>query len=177
MNNVPYIHRDISWLSFNYRVLQEAKDPAVPLLERLKFLAIYSSNLDEFFRIRVANIRNLKKVGKKTKAELDFVPRELLKEVHRIVNQQQEEISQIFENQIVPELRKHNIYILRRLDLNAEQKLFVESYFQNNLLPFVMPVLLVKQRIRPFLANAHLYLAVNLRQRKKPLATNEYALV
>lgn len=177
MSPLPYIHRDISWLSFNYRVLQEAKDPAVPLLERLKFLAIYSSNLDEFFRIRVANIRNLKKVGKKTKAELDFVPGELLREIHKIVNKQQEEFSQIFENQIVPELRKHNIYILRRLDLNAEQRQFVENYFNNNLLPFVMPVLLVKRRIRPFLANAHLYLAVNLRQRKKPLVDNEYALV
>ncbi len=177
MPSLPYIHRDISWLSFNYRVLQEAMDPAVPLLERLKFLAIYSSNLDEYFRIRVANIRNLKKVGKKTKAELDFVPRDLLKGVHLIVNQQQEEFSQIFENQIVPELRNHNIYILRRLDLNEEQKQFVESYFNNNLLPFVMPVLLVKQRIRPFLANAHLYLAIHMRQRKKPLANSEYALV
>lgn len=177
MPALPYVHRDISWLSFNYRVLQEAKDPAVPLLERLKFLAIYSSNLDEFFRIRVANIRNLKKVGKKTKAELDFVPRDLLKQVHEIVNKQQEEFSQIFEKEIVPELRKHNIFILRRLDLNEEQRQFVESYFNNNLLPFVMPVLLVKRRIRPFLANAHLYLAVNLRQRKKPLVDNEYALV
>lgn len=177
MSVFPYIHRDISWLSFNYRVLQEAKDPAVPLLERLKFLAIYSSNLDEFFRIRVANIRNLKKVGKKTKAELDFVPRDMLKEIHRIVNRQQEEFSEIFEKQIVPELRKHNVYILRRMDLNEEQRHFVEGYFNNNLLPFVMPVLLVKSRIRPFLANAHLYLAVNLRQRKKPLVDNEYALV
>lgn len=177
MTPLAYVHRDISWLSFNYRVLQEAKDPAVPLLERLKFLAIYSSNLDEYFRIRVANIRNLKKVGKKTKAELDFVPRDLLREVHAIVNKQQEEFSQIFENQIVPELRKHHIHILRRLDLNEEQKQFVENYFHNNLLPFVMPVLLVKRRIRPFLANAHLYLAVHLRQRKKPLADSEYALV
>jgi len=174
---MTFFHRDISWLSFNYRVLQEAKDPAVPLLERLKFLAIYSSNLDEFFRIRVASIRNLKKVGKKTKAELDFVPRDVLREIHEIVNRQQEEVSQIFEKQIVPELRKHNVYILRRMDLNAEQRHFVESYFHNNLLPFVMPVLLVKQRIRAFLANAHLYLSVHLRPRKKPLAPSEYALV
>lgn len=173
----PFIHRDISWLSFNYRVLQEAKDPAVPLLERLKFLAIYSSNLDEFFRIRVAGIRKLKKVGKKTKAQLDFDPREVLKEIHTIVNRQQEEIAIIFEKQIVPELRRHHINILRRMDLNTEQRRFAESYFNDNLLPFVMPVLLVKQRIRPFLANAHLYLAAHLRPRKKPLAESEYALV
>ncbi|MBU6340585.1 MAG: polyphosphate kinase 1 [Bacteroidetes bacterium] len=177
MTDQPYIHRDISWLSFNYRVLQEAKDPAVPLLERLKFLAIYSSNLDEFFRVRVASIRNLKRVGKKTKAELDFDPRELLREIHQIVNRQQEEFSEIFQRQILPELKRHNINILRRLELNAEQRHFVENYFHNNLLPFVMPVLLVKHRIRPFLATAHLYLAVHLRLRKRPLAESEYALV
>ena len=174
---LPYTHRDISWLSFNYRVLQEAKDPAVPLLERLKFLAIYSSNLDEFFRIRVAGIRKLKKVGKKTRAQLHFDPSELLKEIHLIVNRQQAEFSEIFENHIVPELRKHHVHILRRLDLNAEQRQFAEDYFQGNLLPFVMPVLLVKRRINPFLANAHLYLAVHLRQKKKPLFDSEYALV
>lgn len=173
----PFIHRDISWLSFNYRVLQEAKDPAVPLLERLKFLAIYSSNLDEFFRIRVAGIRKLKKVGKKTKAQLDFDPRTVLKEIHAIVNRHQEEISHIFEKQIVPELSRQHISILRRLELNEEQRRFVENYFNDNLLPFVMPVLLVKQRIRPFLANAHLYLAVHLRPKRKPLSESEYALV
>ncbi|MBN8679743.1 MAG: polyphosphate kinase 1 [Chitinophagales bacterium] len=174
---LPYTHRDASWLSFNYRVLQEAKDPAVPLLERLKFLAIYSSNLDEFFRIRVAGIRKLKKVGKKTRARLDFDPADLLKNIHLIVNRQQEEFSEIFEKQIVPELRKHHVHILRRLDLNDEQRAFVEDYFLSNLLPFVMPVLLVKRRINPFLANAHLYLAVHLRPKKKPLSDSEYALV
>ncbi|HRI61315.1 MAG TPA: polyphosphate kinase 1, partial [Saprospiraceae bacterium] len=121
--------------------------------------------------------RNLKKVGKKTKAQLDFDPRDLLKEIHRIVNRQQGEFSEIFEQQIVPELRKHHIHILRRLDLNEEQQRFAENYFRDNLLPFVMPVLLVKRRIRPFLANAHLYLAVHLRQKKRPLADSEYALV
>jgi polyphosphate kinase len=177
MATLPFAHRDISWLSFNHRVLQEARDPAVPLLERLKFLAIYSSNLDEFFKIRVASIRNLKKVGKKTKAELDFDPREMLKEVRRIVNLQQAEFSEIFEQQIVPEMRLHNIFLLRRTDLNDEQQRFVENYFHQNLLPFVMPVLLVRQKIRPFLANAHLYLAVHLLPKKRPLGESEYALV
>ncbi|HMR42740.1 MAG TPA: polyphosphate kinase 1, partial [Saprospiraceae bacterium] len=102
----PYIHRDISWLSFNYRVLQEAKDPAVPLFERIKFLAIYSSNLDEFFRVRVANHLNLLRLGKKTKRKLDYDPQEILKEIIELVNAQQEEYSQIFENQIIPELRQ-----------------------------------------------------------------------
>jgi polyphosphate kinase len=177
LKEFPFVHRDFSWLSFNYRVLQEAKDPAVPLLERLKFLAIYSSNLDEFFRVRVANVRNLKKVGKKTKAALDFNPGELLREILRVVNRQQAEFSAIFEEQIVPELKRHHIHILRRLELNELQQQWVENYFLENLLPFAMPVLLVKKRIRPFLANAHLYLAVHLQDRKKPLADSEYAIV
>lgn len=177
MNDASYTPRDISWLSFNYRVLQEAKDPAVPLFERLKFLAIYSSNLDEFFRVRVANIRNLKEIKRQTNAEMDFEPRDLLKEIHRIVNRQQEEFSLIFDQQIVPELARHNINLLRRLSLNDEQQAFVENYFHENLLPFVMPVLLVRQRIRPFLANANLYLAVHLRPKKRPLGESEYALV
>lgn len=177
MSEYPFVHRDISWLSFNYRVLQEAKDPSVPLLERVKFLAIYSSNLDEFFRIRVAGIRKLKKVGKKTKARLDFVPGDVLRTIQATVKQHQEEISHVFENQIVPELRKHQVYLLRRLDLNEEQKQFVENYFHENLLPYVMPVLLVKHRIRPFLANAHLYLVVSLALKRRPLAEAEYAIV
>lgn len=177
MSNFPGVHRDLSWLSFNYRVLQEAKDPAVPLLERLKFLAIYSSNLDEFFRVRVASIRNLKKAGKKTKASLDFDPSELLKEIYRTVNRQQEEFSAIYEQQIVQELKRHHIHILRRLELNDEQRTWVETYFNDNLLPYVMPVLLVKKRILPFLANGNIYLSIHLRDRKRPLSDSAFAIV
>ncbi len=177
MSNFPGVHRDLSWLSFNYRVLQEAKDPAVPLLERLKFLAIYSSNLDEFFRVRVASIRNLKKAGKKTKASLDFDPGELLKEIYRTVNRQQEEFSAIYEQQIVQELKRHHIHILRRLELNDEQRTWVETYFNDNLLPYVMPVLLLKKRILPFLANGNIYLSIHLRDRKRPLSDSAFAIV
>lgn len=166
-NGFPVIHRDISWLSFNYRVLQEAKDPSVPLFERLKFLAIYSSNLDEFFRVRMANQRNLLRVGKKTKKELDIDPKVVVKEIQRIVNAQQEEFSRVFEEEIIPELKQHNIFLLRRLDLNDNQKEFVENYFKDHMLPFVQPVLLVKNKIRPFLNNAALYLTVLLEPKVK----------
>ncbi len=177
-NEMPYIHRDISWLSFNYRVLQEAKDPSVPLMERINFMAIYSSNLDEFFRVRVANIRNLVRLGKKTKKKLDFQPKEILNELHRIINSQQEEYSKIFEEQIVPELREHNIYLLRNLDkLNDEQKQFIEDYFQDNLLPYVQPVLLVKKKIRPFLNNGALYLTVILGPLDDGNKNTEYAII
>ena len=121
-----YIERDISWLAFNHRVLQEAADSTVPLFERIKFLAIYSSNLGEFFAVRVAQQRNLVRIGKKTKRELDLHPRYVLRNIFSIVNKQQEEFSDIFENQIVPELRKNGIFLKRRLDLSEDQKEFVE---------------------------------------------------
>ncbi len=163
----PLIHRDISWLSFNYRVLQEAKDPAVPLMERLKFLAIYSNNLDEFFKVRVANHRNLIRVGKKTRQKFDFDPKAVLKRVTKIVDRQQVEFSEIFEKQIVPELAKHWIIMKRRLDLGQKQRAFVEQYFDDHMWPYVQPVLLVKGKIRPFLNNASLYLMVHLNDKIK----------
>ncbi|GJM35313.1 MAG: polyphosphate kinase [Saprospiraceae bacterium] len=176
-NGYPFIARDISWLSFNYRVLQEAKDPSVPLFERIKFLAIYSSNLDEFFRVRMANHRNLLRVSKKTKKELEFSPKLMVKEIQDIVNKQQEEFGRIFEKEIIPQLKKHRIFLLRRLDLNQDQKVFVEDYFKDHLLPFVQPVLLVKNKIRPFLNNAALYLTILLKPKGKSDAPEEYAIV
>lgn len=175
--NLPYIHRDISWLSFNYRVLQEARNPAVPLFERIKFLAIYSSNLDEFFRVRVASHRRLMKTDKGTKKELGFSPKTVVKEIQRIVNKQQEEVSRVFEKELVPELRNHNINILRRLELNEPQRLDVEEYFRNYLLPYVQPVLIVKGKIRLFLNNAALYLVVWMTPKGVTNVTDEYAIV
>ncbi len=177
-DGIPYIHRDVSWLSFNYRVLQEAKDPSVPLLERVKFMAIYSSNLDEFFRVRIANLRNLVRVGKKTKRQLEYVPKQTLKKIHKIINKQQEEYSEIFENQIIPQLRDHGINLLRTADqLNEDQREYIENYFQDNMLPFVQPVLLVKKKIRPFLNNAALYLSVILHPKDESANKIEYAIV
>lgn len=176
MSEQQYTNRDMSWLAFNYRVLQEAKDTTLPLMERVKFLAIFSSNLDEFFRVRVANHQNVVRVGKKTKKELGYDPKELLRDIKQIVNKHLTEFSSIFEQQIVPELRKNNINLLRRMDLNEEQKVFLEDYFQNYLLPFVQPVLLVKDKIRPFLVNGEIYLAVRLQQKNR-VAAEEYAIL
>ena len=159
-----YVHRDHSWLTFNYRVLQEAKDPSVPLLERLKFLAIYSNNLDEYFRVRVAYHRSLIRLKKKDRRMIESDPRDTLRKVHKTVNKQQEEFSYIFEEQIVPELKRHNIHMLRRMDLNEDQQKFVEDYFQNNMLPYVQPMLLHKKKILPFLNNAALYMAIDMEE-------------
>jgi polyphosphate kinase len=172
-----YIHRDISWLNFNYRVLQEAKDPNVPLLERLKFLAIYSSNLDEFFRVRVANHRNLLRVGKKTMRQLDYDPETVLINIQKVVSEQAVEFSEIFIEQIIPELKKHDIHLLRREELSQEQEAFVDTYFQDNMLPFVQPVLLVKEKIRPFLNNAALYLAIAMKDKDDHSGQQHYGII
>jgi len=145
----PFIHRDISWLYFNARVLQEAKDPEMPLLEKIKFLAIYSNNLGEFFRVRVANLRNLVRVGKKTKKKLEYNPKETLRNVLNIAKEQQLEFIRIFRDQIKPELKSHGIYILRPEQLDDEQKEFIDAYFQDSLLPFVQEDLILEKKRMP----------------------------
>lgn len=157
-----YIHRDVSWLSFNYRVLQEAKDKSVPLLERIKFLAIYSSNLDEFFRVRVANHRNIIRLGKKSAKQLTYKPKNVLKKIRKILNRQQKEFSHIFTKDIVPTLKNYGIQLKTQDQLNQDQKEYITAYFRQNLLPFVQPVLLLRNKIRPFLNNASVYLALQL---------------
>ncbi|NNE25984.1 MAG: polyphosphate kinase 1 [Saprospiraceae bacterium] len=176
-NLSPYIHRDISWLSFNYRVLQESKDPNVPLLERIKFLAIYSSNLDEFFRVRVSNHKNLVRAGRKTFKNLEFEPARILNEILRTVNVQQEEFSRIFEKEIIPELKEHNIYIRKQKQLNAEQTEFIESLFNEKIIQFAQPVLLREDKIRPFLSNGSLYLALYMRSKNTENKKKYYAIV
>lgn len=173
------IHRDISWLSFNHRVLQEAKDISVPLLERLKFLAIYSSNLDEFFRIRVANHRNLARTNKSTLKDIDYSPIQILKEIQKISNQHQKEFSRIYEKVLIPELKKTGIQIVSWKNLDKEQVEFVDTYFKESLLPFVQPVLLVGKKIKPFLNNGALYLALHLQSKEhtESAPVPEYAIV
>ncbi|MCF8237118.1 MAG: polyphosphate kinase 1 [Saprospiraceae bacterium] len=172
-----YLHRDISWLSFNARVLQEAENKLNPLFERFKFMAIYSNNLDEFFRVRVANHRNLVRVGKKTKAKLDFDPKELIKQIKDIVNQQQEKFTRIFNEELLPELQDHRVHMIRHTQLDDDQKAFIDQFFNNHMLPFVQPVLLVKDKIRPFLNNAALYLIVVLRDKSRSAQHRDYAII
>jgi polyphosphate kinase len=171
------IHRDISWLAFNYRVLQEVKDPSVPLLEKLKFLAIYSSNLDEFFRIRVANHRNIARADKSTLKTIDYSPESLIKNILKIVNVHQKEYSHLFENEILPELKKNGIEVVSWKNLTKEQIDFVDNYFNDYLLPFVQPVILAGKKIKPFLNNGALYLALHLNAKDTNKLSSEYAIV
>jgi polyphosphate kinase len=177
MNN--FFNRELSWLSFNYRVLQEAKDPSVPLYERIKFLAIYSSNLDEFFRVRVASLRSLLSLKKKTKKKLDFSPEELLKQIHKTVNRQQEEFGKIYREQIVPQLEENNIFILNDQQLLPQHKDYLIDFFNRELKPYLQPILLDK-RIETFLQNKVIYIAVRLKNLENSPAKKKrfkYALI
>lgn len=157
-----YFDRELSWLSFNYRVLQEAKDKSVPLFERIKFLAIFSSNLDEFFRVRVATLRSLLLLKKKSLEQLKFNPQELLKEIHSTVKLHQIEMGEIFRNEIIPSLNENNIFILNNTQLNKKQSAFVNNYFEENIQQHIQPLLLIKNKITPFLKNKRLYIVVRL---------------
>lgn len=166
-------NRELSWLSFNYRVLQEALYEGVPLYERIKFLAIYSSNLEEFFRVRVASLRQLVNMNEKTLRKLDFDPNLIQKEIKRVVSGQQEIFFDIFYNKIHPELQKEGICILNENQINRKQGRFVKEYFENNIRPWARPMLIIKKRISAFLKNNTLYLLLRMIPRPDPVDNGE----
>ncbi|HNX80054.1 MAG TPA: polyphosphate kinase 1, partial [Prolixibacteraceae bacterium] len=157
-----YINREISWLSFNERVLQEAEDPRTPLLERIRFIGIFSNNLDEFFRVRVATVRRMVDFGKDEEGLLgQFSPRELHEKIQEIVSRQQFKLQEIFSD-IIRELNINNIFILNEKQLNHNQGMFVRKYFQRKVLPNLVPVMLSKKNPFPYLRDRAIYLAVKL---------------
>jgi polyphosphate kinase len=163
-------NREISWLQFNERVLQEAADTSNPLYERIKFLAIYSSNLDEFFRVRVASLRSLLDLKKGAKDELELEPEKLLKKIHKIVRAQQEIFGKIFQKRIIPELHKNNIYLIGESEVSPEQAEHVRRYFSERVLPLLEPVYLKDVSQSPFLKNRGLYFAIELASRAETIA-------
>ena len=167
MGKNVFFDRELSWLSFNHRVLQEAKDSSVPLYERIKFLSIYSSNLDEFFRVRVASLRSLLNLKEKSRQTLRFQPRILLKKIKETVKFQQEEFGKIYREEIIPGLNEQNIFLVDESNISEGQSNFVKTYFLDLVLPYVQPTLLDKNNITTFLHNRSIYLAVKLRSKKK----------
>src|SRR5665647_2006718 len=128
-NKSNIINREISWLHFNERVLQEASDPATPLINRMKFLGIYSNNLDEFFRVRVATVNRMIGMEKGVFHDKYLNPRKTLREINRITKDQQKEFQRIY-NSVIHELAENNIVVINDKELTAEQGNFVEQYFK-----------------------------------------------
>ena len=159
--NKSYIPKEISWLSFNERVLQEAENKEVPLLERFKFLGIYSNNLDEYFRVRVATLKRLSLFGSKSKTILGYNPKATLKKIHEIVITQNKKFEKIYSG-LLQELAKHNIHIINEKQLNKEQSEFVQKYFHKEVRTRLMPFLIEKDSELPNLTDDAIYLAIYL---------------
>lgn len=136
---IPLRHRDLNWLSFNERVLQEAEAPENPLFERIKFLAIFSSNLDEYFRVRVSQLRQIKRVEKSIRKKLALRPNKITKEILEMVKLQQEKFGKIYYEQIIPELAENNIYLFDCENFNAAQKKYAAKFYQENIATHVDP--------------------------------------
>ena len=157
-----YINREISWLSFNARVLQESTDPNVPLIERLRFIGIFSNNLDEFFRVRYATVKRIVEAGKKGKSVLGGeIAKDLLEQITKIVIRQQAESSTYLEN-IVKELESHNIFIIDENQVLEEHEAFIKKYFLENVSPSLMTIILNEIIEFPRLMDTAAYLAVRM---------------
>ncbi len=170
MQVYDYFSRDVSWLAFNQRVLQEAQDKSVPLYERIKFLAIYSSNLDEFYRVRVASLRSFKDLKKKTRRALDIKPKKELKLIRKIVQQQQQMFGTVFRQEIIPELEAKGVFIINDSSFTPTQQQFAKKYFFEKIYPHVRPVFIDEESTTPFLENASLYFIVAFEKEEKHLA-------
>lgn len=156
-----YIPKEISWLSFNERVLQEAENKDVPLLERFKFLGIYSNNLDEYFRVRVATLKRLSLLGEKSKNILGYNPKAVLRSIHQIVLDQNEKFEKIY-SELLKELEKHRIHFVNEKELTPEQAEFVHKFFHREVRTRLMPFLIGKDTDLPNLTDDAIYLAISL---------------
>jgi polyphosphate kinase len=162
-----YIPKEISWLSFNERVLQEAENKDVPLIERFKFLGIYSNNLDEFFRVRVATLKRLSQFGVKSKDILGYNPKATLKKIQEIVLLQNTRFEKTYSS-LIQELDKHKIHIINEKQLSPEQSEFVRNYFLSEVRTRLMPYILEKDAELPNLIDDAIFLAIILSKKKEP---------
>ena len=169
------IARDISWLSFNHRVLQEAADDTVPLRERIKFLGIFSNNLDEFFRVRVAALKRMIEFGKNANMHLEKAPEMILEEIQEKVLEQQKEFDRIW-NEILRELKKEDIYLINEKKLNRDQKSWIINFFNEEVRSQIVPLMIESINAFPTLSDKSIYLACKLSKKDKSVP-QRFALV
>jgi polyphosphate kinase len=169
------IHREISWLSFNERVLQEAQDQNVPLVERIKFLGIFSNNLDEFFKVRVATIKRMIDYQQGSKKIEGEKPKKLMSMIQKKVLQLQNKFEYTFHN-ILDELEQRGILIINEMELNPLQVEYVQRYFDENVFPVLTPIILSNVDKFPYLKDKSIYLVVKLNS-SEPDVKSDFALI
>jgi len=175
-----YINREISWLQFNKRVLQETADKKVPLIERLRFLGIFSNNLDEFFKVRYATVKRIVEAGKTGKSVLGGeIAKDLLEQITNIVIKQQTESLKIL-GEIEKELESEDIYIINEKEITPKQAEFIKTYFANQVSPVLMTIILNDLREFPVLKDTAAYLAIKMVLKPETdlkNSENRYALI
>ncbi len=159
----PKHNREISWLSFNKRVLQEALDFSVPVLERLRFLGIYSNNLDEFFRVRVGTLNKL--IGKNLAKSLNFKPEEVLDEIYLTLKKDEYYFARAF-SKIKKDLATNGVFFLNETNLKADQLIWVKSFFKSNIRQGITPLILKDSLKFPALKDKSIYLAIKMSQQE-----------
>ena len=174
---MPYYNRELSWMDFNARVLEEATKKSNPLMERLRFLAITGSNLDEFFMVRVAGVKAQINSNYKKKLSFDLSPEELLKALEEKTHQFMEKQYSCLHRSIVPALKQHGIHFLSCGEMNKEQLSFISEYFRRVLFPVLTPLAVDGSRPFPQLANKSLNIAVYLKEKEHGKDEKCYAIV
>jgi polyphosphate kinase len=167
------INRDISWLSFNERVLQEASDARIPLIERMRFLGIYSNNLDEFYRVRVANIKRVMSFDKNITLNNKGTAQKLYAEIRDIVMKQQKTFEKTYQ-QIIKELDDNNILLINDKSLNKHQVKQLDAYYNLILKHAIVPIILDKKTSFPVIKDSSIYLAIKIVGKDKKI---KYALI
>ena len=165
-----YFNRELSWLEFNRRVLAEAVDKRTPLLECLKFMAIFSSNLDEFFMVRVAALKKQVEANVSKRSADGLSPQQQLDAIAKTLTPMIEEQHRHFEKVLKKELTKSGVYFLNYVDLNQEQRNYINSYFEEHIFPVLTPLAVDPSHPFPYISNLSLNLAVVL---KDPAIDNE----
>ncbi|WP_370225451.1 polyphosphate kinase 1 [Mesoflavibacter sp.] len=157
-----YINRELSWLQFNHRVLQEAADETVPLIERLRFLGIFSNNLDEFFKVRYATVKRIDYAGKAGKSQLGGIKASELLEIitNTVIGHQTESLKIL--SKIQKELETENIFIIKENKVNKSQKEFLKKYFLEKVSPALVTIILNPDIELPNLKDSNAYLAINM---------------
>jgi len=173
---LPFLNREISWLYFNERVLQEAADETVPLIERIKFLSIFSSNLEEFYRVRVATLTRLVNLNDKAKALLGFNPKKVLNEIKNIVVKHERKFENIFQATLINELAQNRIFILNDTQLNVSRGEFVRNHFRDRILSNLVPIMIDLDDPFPELKDRYLYFFVRL-TKKTGKKSEKFALI
>ena len=157
-----YLNREISWIDFDRKVLEQAQDPTVPLLERVKFLSIVYNNLDEFFMVRVANVWKQVQSGAEATGPDKLPPRRQLAEIGRKVRELTDDAEELWKKKLVPELAKKSIYLVNYNDLSERRRAILDTYFDNEIYPILTPQVIDAGHPFPLVSNTSINIIIEL---------------